>query len=126
MIDIDYFKKYNDNYGHIAGDIVLKAVARIFLKMTGPKAIVARYGGEEFAIVLPQTTEKEAAELAEKLRKKVEERIFYLRREKTSVTISVGVASAVNQTKDVNHLIAEADKALYEAKKAGRNKVCIS
>ena len=126
MIDIDHFKKYNDSYGHVAGDIVLKTTARIFIKMAGSKAIVARYGGEEFAIGLPGISKEEAAELAEKLRKKVEERIFYLRREKTNVTISIGVATMTNAIKDVNYLIAEADKALYEAKNTGRNKVCIS
>ena len=126
MIDIDHFKKYNDSYGHIAGDIVLKTTARIFIKMAGPKAIVARYGGEEFAIGLPGISKEEAAELAEMLREKVEERIFYLRREKTNVTISIGVATMTNATKDVNCLIAEADKALYKAKNTGRNKVCIS
>jgi diguanylate cyclase (GGDEF)-like protein len=125
MIDIDHFKKYNDNYGHIAGDIVLKTASRIFMKMAGARAIVARYGGEEFAIGLPGVSKKEATVLAEKIRKQVEERIFYLRREKTNVTISIGVASITERIKDVNGLIAEADKALYEAKESGRNKVCI-
>ena len=126
MIDIDHFKKYNDSYGHIAGDIVLKTTAKIFLKMAGSRAIVARYGGEEFAIGLPGTSKKEAADLAEKIRKQVEERIFYLRREKTNVSISIGVATITDEVKDVNRLIAVADKALYEAKGTGRNKVCIS
>ena len=126
MIDIDHFKKYNDNFGHIAGDIVLRITAKIFIKMAGSRAIVARYGGEEFAIGLPSTSKKEAADLAEKIRKQVEERIFYLRREKTNVSISIGVATMTDDVKDVNRLISEADKALYNAKESGRNKVCIS
>ncbi len=125
MIDIDYFKKYNDDYGHIAGDIVLKGAARMFMRLAGPKAIVSRYGGEEFAIVLPGTDKKEAVRIAEEIRRKVGERAFYLRRQKTKITICVGVAAFARDTRDLDQLIDDADKALYEAKKSGRNKVCV-
>jgi diguanylate cyclase (GGDEF)-like protein len=126
MIDIDHFKRYNDTYGHIAGDIVLRTTAKMFMKLSGSSAIVSRYGGEEFAIGLPGYTKQEAKNLAEKIRKKIEGRIFYLRREKTNVTISTGVACINDKINDINSLIAEADKALYKAKNSGRNKVCIS
>ena len=125
MIDIDYFKKYNDKYGHIAGDIVLKETSQIFMHLSSPNAIVSRYGGEEFAIVLPRTDKKGAEDFAERIRRRVEERMFFLRREKTKVTISIGVATGPNGG-NLNQLISEADKALYKAKRAGRNRVCVA
>lgn len=125
MIDIDYFKKYNDKYGHIAGDIVLKETSQIFMHLASPNVIVSRYGGEEFAIVLPRTDKKGAEDFAERIRRRVEERMFFLRREKTKVTISIGVATGPNGG-NLNQLISEADKALYKAKRAGRNRVCVA
>lgn len=126
MLDIDHFKRYNDTYGHIAGDIVLQGAAEIFMKLSPSRAVVARYGGEEFSIILPDYDSEQAKELAEKIRKKIKERVFFLRREKTSVTVSIGVATYNKEDKSVNEIIERADKALYKAKEQGRDKVCIS
>jgi diguanylate cyclase (GGDEF)-like protein len=126
MIDIDHFKKYNDEYGHIAGDIVLTEVSGEFKKISPRNAPVARYGGEEFAIILPKMNKKEALDLAEKIRQAIEEKVFYLRRKKTQVTISLGVATFTDDAGNLNELIERADKALYKAKETGRNKVCSS
>jgi len=125
MIDIDHFKRYNDKYGHIAGDIVLKETSALFRESFPKNAIVCRYGGEEFAVVLPKMTKKEATDLAEEMRKKIEKRVFYLRRQKTQVTISLGVATYNDDADNLEELINKADKALYKAKEKGRNRVCV-
>ena len=124
MIDIDHFKRYNDKYGHIAGDIVLKETSALFRESFPKNAIVCRYGGEEFAVVLPKMTKEEAIDLAEEMRKKIEKRVFYLRRQKTQVTISLGVATYNDDADNLEELINKADKALYKAKERGRNRVC--
>ncbi len=124
MIDIDHFKMYNDEYGHIAGDIVLTETSKEFKKLSPENAIVTRYGGEEFAIVLPKMDKKQALDLAEKLRKTIEDKVFYLRRKKTQVTISLGAAAFTDDAKNLNELIEKADNALYKAKESGRNKAC--
>ena len=128
MIDIDYFKAYNDRYGHIAGDIVLKELGRLFLeffaKVSG--ATVCRFGGEEFSVFLPFITKQESLSLAEDLRSRVQEQRFILRRKETPVTISIGVAYLSLRMKTAKELILQADRALYQAKKRGRNRVCIS
>ncbi|MCP4216239.1 MAG: diguanylate cyclase [bacterium] len=125
MIDVDFFKSYNDNYGHQQGDECLKQVASIMgdtLPRTGD--FLARYGGEEFAVVLPGTDSDGAALVTEKLRAKVSEAEIGhdLSEINNCVTISLGVATVVPTTDDnIDSLIAAADKALYKAKKNGRN-----
>jgi diguanylate cyclase (GGDEF)-like protein len=126
MIDIDHFKKYNDEYGHIAGDIVLKEAAELFKKYSPDNAIVSRYGGEEFAIILSDTEKEKAKDIAENIRQKMEEKIFYLRRKKTKVALSIGVATFTDDADNLDDLIRKADKALYKAKEKGRNQVCLS
>jgi len=127
MIDLDHFKNYNDKYGHMAGDIVLKSIGLMLMEMfDAPGNIVCRYGGEEFAVLLPDCSKQEAVVLAEKLRKKMETQIFVLRRQKTRITVSVGVASFPKDAQLREELIQQADKALYEAKKSGRNRVCVA
>lgn len=129
MIDIDYFKSYNDTYGHQRGDDCLKRVAEALndsLKRAGD--MVARYGGEEFAVILPEVNAKEAAEMAEILRECVE--ALEIPHETPSgcvLTISVGVAT-VYPEKDMSviSLLSSADQALYRAKYEGRNQVLIS
>lgn len=122
FLDIDFFKAYNDKYGHAAGDIVLKKVANILVESVYDSGdIVARYGGEEFAVILANKPQSEAVEFAEVVRKKVEAEIFILRREQTKVTISIGVATCVEDAKICQDLIKAADDALYKAKKMGRN-----
>jgi diguanylate cyclase (GGDEF)-like protein len=123
VMDIDYFKDVNDNYGHLAGDDVLKAVSQILVNGVRQGDIVARYGGEEFLIFLPMTELESAQVLVERLRFALETHIHVIENEKVTVTASFGIAQHdVNDSADKT--IARADKALYQAKLAGRN--CIS
>lgn len=129
MLDIDFFKKVNDTYGHAAGDTVLKTVANLIKTGLRECDIPARYGGEEFAIILPFTKQEEAATVAERLRKRVETHPVTVTNEEgetmsLNVTISVGVHE-YQFTDTPGGLFEKADKALYEAKTSGRNKVCI-
>ncbi|SDF54789.1 GGDEF domain-containing protein [Sporomusa acidovorans] len=124
MLDLDYFKKYNDNFGHQAGDALLQEVSRFFLESIRPQDIASRYGGEEFAIVLPDCSEYEALQIAEKIRRKIEQHQFYGCEEmpKGKVTISIGIACYPTNSADKESLIQKADSALYAAKRSGRNK----
>lgn len=124
MIDLDYFKQYNDKYGHMAGDIVLRTLA-ILLKshFVNPRDLICRYGGEEFCVLLPDCSKDQALELAETFRRAMEAQDIILRRKKTRVTISVGVATFPVDAVDSEALILAADQALYQAKAKGRNRV---
>ena len=124
MIDLDYFKKYNDTYGHIAGDIVLRTIAvMIGEHFNQPGDLVCRYGGEEFCVLLPDCPKNKAVRLADAIRKKIGDREIVLRRQKTYITASIGVAAFPGDVKTKEGLIAKADEALYRAKTAGRNQV---
>ncbi len=123
MFDIDHFKKINDVHGHLAGDFVLKELARIVQGRIRRDEVFARYGGEEFAIVLPETTLDGARSLAEGLREKVEQSRFVFQNEHIKVTISIGVATLSDLDKTSMDLIRNADAKLYEAKRGGRNRV---
>jgi diguanylate cyclase (GGDEF)-like protein len=122
FLDVDRFKQFNDQFGHPAGDEVLKQVARILVSESRSEAVVARYGGEEFAVILPNCGFDEAIGVAERLRLAVELREWDLR----PVTISVGTATISKSTQDRAALIALADSAMYRAKASGRNQVCSS
>jgi len=124
MADIDQFKTYNDRYGHIAGDLVLKQVARILKEGSSAGDVICRYGGEEFAIILPKRTKEEALTLAESLRRRVEGQSFALRRETTHVTISIGVASFPEDSLVKDELLKRVDRCLYQAKREGKNRIC--
>lgn len=119
LMDVDRFKQYNDTYGHPAGDDVLKNVGRILLDCARAGDFVARYGGEEFVIVMPQTDATSAVTVAERFRAGIEQATWPLR----EVTASFGIASMSVATDDRATLIAEADRALYASKEAGRNRV---
>ncbi|MEX2178529.1 MAG: sensor domain-containing diguanylate cyclase [Gemmatimonadaceae bacterium] len=121
MADVDHFKAVNDNWGHEAGDVVLKAIAGTLTDGVRAVDLCCRFGGEEFAILLPQTTLLGAAELADRLRKEVEERPIRTGGAEISVTISCGVACYPEGVLTREALFAGADRALYEAKSAGRN-----
>lgn len=126
MIDIDYFKNYNDKNGHIEGDNLLSIISKLFKQNCRSSDFVCRYGGEEFAIILPDTGLKNAVEVAEKIRKKVYETYFPNEEKQPlgKVSISIGVASFPDNVKNREDLKLCSDKALYHSKENGRN--CVS
>jgi diguanylate cyclase (GGDEF)-like protein len=119
MADVDHFKTYNDEFGHPAGDEVLKQVAKILQESTRTVDCVARYGGEEFSALLPETSAQGAMEVAERMRAKVAATEFAGR----PITMSLGVAEFPTDAPSGEKIVAVADKALYEAKRGGRNQV---
>ena len=124
MIDIDFFKKVNDTYGHAVGDEVLKAVARLYKETIRSTDLVARYGGEEFAIMMPETELQDAITFAEQVRALIENTSVDTQAGPLKITISLGVASVPrSQVTTAKELIVAADRALYRAKKNGRNQV---
>ncbi|MHB8859677.1 MAG: sensor domain-containing diguanylate cyclase [Thermoleophilia bacterium] len=126
MMDLDHFKDYNDAHGHAAGDRVLSGVASIVRKLTRAEDVAARYGGEEFLLVLPEADSKWAAAIAERIRRDVESAGFATEEEKTGfsrITLSLGIASLIPGIEGGDALIGLADRALYEAKRKGRNRV---
>jgi diguanylate cyclase (GGDEF)-like protein len=126
MIDIDYFKKINDEHGHTAGDSVLRSVAAIISGVTRVEDVVARYGGEEFAIIVPGATMLGAALLAQRVRTAIEQATIDTDGRPLRITASLGVATVeCGQTASAHELICAADEALYAAKREGRNRVHI-
>ncbi len=125
MIDVDYFKNYNDTFGHLQGNIVLTSLSKILLKAARDSDIVARYGGEEFAVILVQADEEKSAFVAERIRKEVEAHKFSGEETQPNgtVSISIGVANYPNDAKRLFDLIESADRAMYRSKNDGRNRV---
>jgi diguanylate cyclase (GGDEF)-like protein/PAS domain S-box-containing protein len=125
MIDIDYFKNYNDTNGHLAGDQVLKAVSILVRRGVRQTDIVARYGGEEFSAILINAGREKALEIAERVRRNVAETRFPNESAQPykHLTVSVGVATFSSSVSSLTDLIREADHALYRAKKRGRNRI---
>jgi diguanylate cyclase (GGDEF)-like protein len=124
MIDIDFFKKVNDTHGHAVGDDVLKQVARLYESSIRSTDLVARYGGEEFAVMMPETELEDALVLAEKIRSLIESSPIDTQAGPLPITVSMGVASVPrSKIHSAKELIIAADKALYRAKKGGRNQV---
>jgi diguanylate cyclase (GGDEF)-like protein/PAS domain S-box-containing protein len=128
MLDIDYFKSFNDEYGHQMGDIVIVTLAKLLKDTVRKIDIVARYGGEEFVAILPHTREKESEFLAERLREKTEEHIISSTMgHNLNITISLGVTTFFNNNfKNKDEFFKSADDALYKAKRYGRNRVAVS
>ncbi|MFA5336849.1 MAG: GGDEF domain-containing protein [Candidatus Omnitrophota bacterium] len=124
MIDVDNFKKINDTYGHLVGDAVLKEIAKIIKQNIREIDSLARFGGEEFSLILPETDKMSAIVVGERIRSKVSQQIIKAFDEMLSATISVGVSSFPQNTLYSDVLMETADKALYQAKISGRNKVC--
>ncbi len=127
MTDIDHFKKFNDTYGHLCGDAVLKHVASLTQQSTRPGDIAARYGGEEFCILLPNTDLAHANIIAERIRESVAKSVTEYEGLKLSVTISLGVAE-FDDFRDLSgkSIIDRADKAMYRSKQEGRNRVSLA
>ena len=119
LVDIDHFKSINDQHGHLVGDRVITQVAAVLGRVLGPEAMLFRYGGEEFAMILPESDERGAASLAERLREAVEKGDFG----DVAVTISIGVAAWKPREGTMAQALDAADRALYAAKRGGRNQV---
>jgi len=126
FIDLDYFKDINDTHGHLAGDQVLRATAEAVLGAVRQEDVCGRYGGEEFVIVMPDTPALLAGEIAERLRTDIEDAAFKVAEltDPVAVTTSIGVATLdEGHGQDAASLLKIADRALYEAKNSGRNRV---
>jgi diguanylate cyclase (GGDEF)-like protein len=122
LIDIDFFKKINDAYGHPAGDEVLRGIAAVIRETIRNIDIPARYGGEEFAAILLGTNHEGARKMAERLRKTISEKTFSLDGKEVVVTVSIGAATSPYDTGGREELVEKADQALYHAKRSGRNR----
>ncbi|MFH1282458.1 MAG: GGDEF domain-containing protein [bacterium] len=126
MIDIDNFKRINDTYGHLEGNRVLLNVSEIIKKTTRDTDVPARYGGEEFSILMPMTDKFSAKIVAERIRQAIESHEITLQDTQVKITVSVGVASFPSDGINSNIILNCADDMLYEAKRTGKNKVCVS
>lgn len=126
VFDLDHFKNLNDNFGHDAGDYVLKEIASV-VRENGIRDgdVFARYGGEEFVVLLPETGSKQAMEIAERLRSLVEQHKFVYDSKRLPVTASVGVAEFTPELANSTELFKRADAAVYKSKNAGRNQVSL-
>ncbi|MFI4873880.1 MAG: GGDEF domain-containing protein, partial [Blastopirellula sp. JB062] len=122
-LDIDFFKKINDQHGHLVGDAVLKSIAKTLVHTTRDSDYVTRYGGEEFAILLPETDCERAKDAAQRIIKAIRDQPFRDQKLEIPLTISVGVAQVVD-LQGPEALIAKADEALYAAKAEGRDRGC--
>lgn len=125
MLDIDFFKKINDSYGHSAGDEILMQLAELLHSTCRPFDIISRNGGEEFSVILQDTPLSHAEEVAERIRVAVENFDFKIENQKVHITISIGCSSYPENTMNPDELMSLADKALYQAKQSGRNKVIV-
>ncbi|MEW6535187.1 MAG: GGDEF domain-containing protein [Candidatus Auribacterota bacterium] len=124
ILDIDDFKTYNDTYGHLAGDFILRQMADILSSIARSTDFAGRIGGEEFIVFLHDTEIKGAVSFAERLRKTIEEHIFAIHRLNLRITVSIGIANTVDANCQLDTFLAIADANLYRAKKEGKNRVC--
>ncbi|MGE5417340.1 MAG: diguanylate cyclase [Acidobacteriota bacterium] len=128
MIDVDYFKQINDRFGHLTGDKVLAEIALTFKNFTRVVDLVARYGGEEFVVLLPQTDLSGAMIVAEKIREKLAETDLEVEGKTVRITVSIGIGQYYGEGASggtIQDLLSQADQALYQAKRAGRNQTCV-
>ena len=125
MMDLDHFKSVNDTHGHLMGSHVLAEVGRLIRDSIRTVDVSARYGGEEFVSYLPEAFLAGAHQVAERVRRAIESHSFSLDGRTIRVTISIGIALFPEHGREINTLVARADKALYRAKESGRNRVCV-
>jgi len=126
MVDIDHFKKINDTFGHTEGDQILHKISSLLKTSVRKKDTVARYGGEEFIIILPEAGLEESFIIAERIRRLVENTSFEAGQAQINLTLSLGISNfPSHRAKSKEELVKMADQALYDAKRGGRNKVCI-
>lgn len=126
MLDIDYFKAFNDRYGHLVGDAVLREVSKRIKENIRQIDLIGRYGGEEFCVILIETGKDQVRFAAERIRRAVEEKEIRVYDEDLKITISIGISVFPEHAGTKETLIEKADEALYRAKQAGRNRVCVS
>jgi diguanylate cyclase (GGDEF)-like protein len=126
MFDVDLFKEINDQYGHLAGDQVLKEIADRCCHIIRHVDIFGRYGGDEFVILLPETDQTMARDIADRIRTSIGESAIMTEAGSIMVTISMGVTQATQDTMDLGILLNKADQALYKSKRAGRNTITVS
>ena len=124
-MDLDHFKQFNDNYGHVVGDQVLHETARLLCTAMRESDIIGRYGGEEFSILLPDTTTKAAVYVAERLISQVSDFPIETEAGKLTIHLSIGIGGMSKETPTLHTLIVRADQAMYLAKSAGRNCVAV-
>lgn len=125
MIDIDFFKKINDTYGHLAGDKVLKNLGCILNMFSRKSGIIGRVGGEEFCILLEGYNKDKVFEYGENLRRYIENSIFFISStQQIHITVSIGISTYKETDSDIDNMREFADQKLYQAKESGRNKVC--
>jgi diguanylate cyclase (GGDEF)-like protein len=125
MLDIDFFKKFNDTYGHRTGDFVLRGLGQLLESSVKESDVVARYGGEEFSIIFPNTDKQSVRSVCEKLREKVQHEVFIYDRRELKLTVSMGVACFPEDAIEMAPLIEKADAALRHSKETNRNKVTV-
>ncbi|MES2499482.1 MAG: GGDEF domain-containing protein [Pseudomonadota bacterium] len=123
LIDMDHFKKVNDKHGHLFGDDVLRHLTKVVAEILRSGDVLGRYGGEEFCVFLPNTSENDAAGLAERIRIGIEESLHTINQKNIKGTVSIGVADSIRAGYDFKGIVAAADSALYAAKNGGRNRV---
>ena len=126
ILDLDKFKSVNDSYGHLYGDYVLEGVAKIISESVRTIDVVGRYGGEEFAVLLINSDIEDCIPVAERIVKSIEAKTFLKSSIATNITISGGLAGFPRHAKQVKDLIEKADKAMYESKSIGGNRVTIT
>jgi diguanylate cyclase (GGDEF)-like protein len=125
LVDIDFFKKVNDTYGHPIGDVALTRVAGVLRDVVRGSDFVARYGGEEFAVGMVDTDSRGAQQMAERVRHLMEKTTITAGKNEFQVTLSIGVASFPLDSRKVEEIVGLSDEALYHAKRTGRNRVCL-
>lgn len=123
MVDIDHFKDYNDRYGHLVGDAILRELSKTIKENLRQIDLIGRYGGEEFSIILTETDKEQSRFAAERIRQAVEDKCIRVYDEDLKVTISIGISTFPDDGGDTQVLIEKADQALYRAKQTGRNRI---